>query len=534
MKIQARIPLYLVTAAALGSCTIHYYPNTPVKPTPTPTPTPTTTPAQRATKPASGKPTAAKSTKTVHTKSVASRVLPKRTRVTPPATSANNLPPNSPTYAERAPLAGFSVVERAAATDVGRGFDSISGRLGRSGCVDVLSSPAHGIRGARTSIDMMYVRNGYQLMDAVNVGAQASGIINLLSLGGKASYANSQSVMSDSEYLVLRVVVEGEKVAGKRFRLADSAKKILASKQRDKFYELCGDQFVAGYIPGIEFFVIAQVALNSVSDETTKSFGVSAGFPLLASVDIETAKSVYKAATQKLQSVHVFASGGDGTAELSITIKELLDNPTQFLPQAASSPAVLQLVLENYNAAENLPATASLLTYPLAREYLDTLIQLQRLTALQKLTTDAFVQHWEWWQGKLKDVSEECQWVDRGWLWSDWRTVCQQKTVPKALDGCQVAWLLDKRYQDQWSGNATIDQQACPGGTRPTSTRMCQEIRAAINKAPILLRESVLRCLERPVTCRTELANAARIRKPSNSEYYKACRPPLSGPNPTG
>jgi len=431
-------------------------------------------------------------------------------------------------------LAGFSAVERAAVTDIGRGFDSISGRLGRSGCVEVLSSPPHAIRGARTSVDMVYVRNGYQLMDAVNVGAQASGLLNLFSLGGKAAYAKSQSVESDSEYLVLRIVVEGEKVAGRRFKLASTAKKLLASKQRDKFYELCGDQFVAGYVPGIEFFVIAQVDLNSVTEETTKSFGVSAGFALLASVDIETAKSVYKAATKELQSVHVFAAGGDGTAELSIKIEDLLDNPTRFLPQVASSPAVLQLVLENYTAAEDLPMSVSLLTHPLAREHLDTLIQRQRLAALQKLTTDAFAQHWAWWQGKLEDVTSECKWVDRGWLWSDWQSVCQQKITPVKLDGCQVAWLLDKRYQEQWSGNATIDRQGCPGVTRRTNQRLCQEVRAAIAAAPNLLRESVLRCLERPGTCRAELAMATRIRTPSNSEFYQACRPPLKSPTNSG
>jgi hypothetical protein len=377
---------------------------------------------------------------------------------------------------------------------------------------------------------MMYVRNGYQLMDAVNIGGQASGIINLFNLGGKASYAKSQSVASDSEYLVLRIVVEGEKVTGNRFKLSGTAKKLLTGKQRHKFYELCGDQFVAGYVPGVEFFVVAQVQSGSVKEETTKSFGMSAGFPLLASVDIETAKSVYTEATRKLESVHVFATGGDGTAEISTKIEDLLNNPTKFLPQATASPAVLQLVLENYTAAEELPTGVSLLTYPLARDFLDQLIQLQRKAALQKLTTDAFAQHWQWWQGKLKDDVVECDLVDRGWLWSDWQTVCQQKVRPKQLDGCQVAWLLDKRYQENWSGNATIEREACPAVVR-TSSRFCGEIRAAIASAPNSLRESALRCLDRPSTCRTELTNALLIRTPSNSEFYRACRPPLAEPN---
>lgn len=526
MKNSASNFLYLWCATALAACTIHYSPT--AQPPATSNVRPTPKPAAKRTPP---KPTVAKKKPT--SAAVATvRPRPRRTASTRPLSSAATLPPNSSTYAERAPLAGFSIVERATATDVGRGFDSISGRLGRSGCVDVLNLPPHGIRGARTSVDMMYVRNGYQLMDAVNVGAQASGLINVLSLGGKASYANSQSTTSDSEYLVLRIVVEGEKVTGKNFRISETAKKLLSTNQRAKFYELCGDQFVAGYVPGIEFLAVAQVARNSVREEVTKSFGFSAGFPVLASIDIETARSVYKEATGTLQSVHVFAAGGDGTAEISIDIDELLAQPTKFLPKATASPAVLQLALENYSAVEGLPTRVSLLTHPLARQHLDALIQRQRLAALQKLTTDAFARHWAWWQGKLKDVTVECSQVDYGWLWSDWQTVCREKEKPVALDGCQVAWLLDKRYQELWNGNSTIARQACPAKPPRKSPRNCEEVRSAIARAPDALRESVLRCLEQPGRCRTELEGAMKLRMPTNAEYYQACRPPLTAPTP--
>lgn len=524
---------YLLRALAistLSSCTIHHY--AAPAPAPAPAPKPVAKAAPKAVAPAKPKAKAKAATKPVHTAAATPRPKPRRTTVPRPATgaAARTLPSDTPAYAERAPVTQFVMVDRAASTDVGRGFNSVSGRLGRSGCVEVADAPDQAIRGARTSVDLMYVSNSSQLFDAFNVGAKASGIINVLSLGGKAAYAESQAAVSESEYLILRIVVEGEKITGKSFELSDAAKKLLAAKHTAKFYEVCGDQFVAGYVPGIEFFAIVRTTRDALSDSMKESFRGSAGIPLLASVEIEVAKDYYNEATRKTKDVHVFASGGNGTTSITIDINKLLDNPTDFLPQAAASPAVLQLVVENYTSAEGLPSAASLETHPLAQNDLDTLLQLQRVSAVRKLTTDAFSSHFHWWQGKIQDKTEECKWVDRGFLWSDWQVVCKTKIASKALDGCQVAWLLDERYESTWNGTTTLDRQACPSAGLRRNPAMCKRLRSALERAPARLAESVLRCLDRPATCRAEATTAARLEIPTFSEFYRTCVPPLNSP----
>ena len=259
---------------------------------------------------------------------------------------------------------------------LGHGFDSLSG-LTRGACVD----RRHGGRiesgGASSVTQVFYARSKEEIMRQIGFSGGASfGIFGLgVNLGFEALDRDAQR--STTTFAVIRIQIEAPSETLQDYRLAKHAVETLRREGTGKFYEKCGDGFVAAIRQGGLFLGI--VALDTVANEDVKRLSGSAGVSFLGfGVEGEANYETRNYLERHRARYYIVQNGGGPGGWTSVKELESIDSLlrrardfTRSIDDGRTVPT--RLVVRPYQVSSNLPRRSSLWSLIEQRRFLDEL-----------------------------------------------------------------------------------------------------------------------------------------------------------------
>jgi hypothetical protein len=259
---------------------------------------------------------------------------------------------------------------------LGHGFDSLSG-LSRGACVEPQPVDRFEHRGANTVTQVFYARSKEEILRQIGFsGGISLGLSGFgLNLGFEALDRDVQQ--STTTFAVIRIQIEAPSETLRDYRLADHAVTSLRREGADRFYEKCGDGFVAAIRQGGLFLGI--VALDTVASDDIKRLSGSAGISLFGfGVQGGASRETRDFLEKHRARYYIVQNGGDPGGWSSVKQLESLDSLLQrakkFEGSVASGRSVpTRLVVRPYQVASNLPRKASLWNVIEQRRFLDDL-----------------------------------------------------------------------------------------------------------------------------------------------------------------
>lgn len=271
---------------------------------------------------------------------------------------------------------------------IGRGFDSLSGKT-RGACVVPRTAPTR--KGANRLIEtVFYARSKEEILREVGY----SGGVNfgLAGIGVNLGFEtlNRDRHSASTSFAVVRIHLEARSETLQQFELEKHAVDILRRDGPRKFYEMCGDGFVAAIRQGGYFLGI--IALESVSSQEARSLSGEAGVSFLG---FGVRGGAHRDASNFLDRhrarYYIIQEGGDPGGATSLqrleSIDALLQRAERFKRTVVDHDQAVptRLVVEPYQVTSNRPRRAALWDLTEQRRFLDQLAvhygELQRAEA---------------------------------------------------------------------------------------------------------------------------------------------------------
>jgi hypothetical protein len=259
---------------------------------------------------------------------------------------------------------------------LGHGFDSLSGST-RGACVERKPVDRFEQRGANTITQVFYARSKEEIVRQIGFSGGVS--FGLFGFGTNLGFEalDRDAHRSTTTFAVVRIQIEAPSETLRDYRLAKHAVETLRREGEDKFYEKCGDGFVAAIRQGGLFLGI--VALDMVADEDVKRLSGSGGVSFLGFGVEAGASRETRAFLEKHRARYYIVQNGGGPGGWS-SVKQLgrIDHLLQ-LAQAfeysidAGRTVPTHLVVRPYQVASNLPRRSDLWTMIDQRRFLDEL-----------------------------------------------------------------------------------------------------------------------------------------------------------------
>lgn len=258
---------------------------------------------------------------------------------------------------------------------LGHGHDSLSGET-RGACV-VPRPVSRAQRGGVWRRQVFFARNREEV--ARGVGFSGGVSLGIFGFGLDLGFENldRQTKRATTTFAVIRISFDSPSRSLVDYRLRDEAAETLRRDGAHKFYEKCGDGFVAAVRSGGLFLGI--VALDEVSDEDVQRLsgdaGVSfLGFGVKGGANRET-KQFYERHRARY---YVLQNGGGPGGWASVSelqdIDTLLRRADEFEREVQAGATVpTQLVVRPYQVTSNLPRRVSLWNLLEQRRFLDDL-----------------------------------------------------------------------------------------------------------------------------------------------------------------
>lgn len=258
---------------------------------------------------------------------------------------------------------------------LGLGFSSLAGKTRGDCVVPMRAAPRPGNN--RLVETVFHARSKEEILREVGY----SGGINF-GFGGFGLNAGFESLdrkaqSASTSFAVVRIQVEARSETLKQFALKNHAAETLRRDGPGKFYEKCGDGFVAAIRQGGSFLGI--VALEGVSSDDTRRLSGNAGvsflgFGVSGGANNETRQFLERHRAR----YYIIQEGGDPSGATTLQSLENIDNllkrAEQFKRAVGHGRSVAtQLVIEPYQVTSNRPRRADLWNLTEQRRFLDQL-----------------------------------------------------------------------------------------------------------------------------------------------------------------
>lgn len=192
---------------------------------------------------------------------------------------------------------------------LGRGLNGFTGAL-RGDCIEYTASIPSGFSGFGTRTDIKLIQSTEEFQREIGVSVSGSGGIGKLSIEASAKYDNSVKISGSSDYLMVRVKVDGPTIAMDTQALTPFATKYRENKQ--SFFVACGNQYVSEVQLGGDFIAILEFTASSETERTQVQANLRAA-TAVSSVNAEFKMSVERAQKQSSMRSTVIRHGTDET-----------------------------------------------------------------------------------------------------------------------------------------------------------------------------------------------------------------------------
>lgn len=262
-----------------------------------------------------------------------------------------------------------------AESSLGMGFDSISGQT-RGRCVDESKQAPKRHAGASVTTSVIYASTVEALTHELGVSGGASfGIFGVgVELGLEAVQRDHQS--RSRSYAIVEMSWTSSTSGLSDYRLTESAHDVLAKGER-RFYEMCGDGFIAAQQSGGHFIGI--IGLTGVTQDESERLSGSAGVSFLgfgarASTTDEARRFLDSHAAVYYVAQRGGNVGGPRSAAQLESIDALLQSADAFRSGIESGKDVVTgVIVRPYQVVSNRPRGADLLDLREQRRFLDAL-----------------------------------------------------------------------------------------------------------------------------------------------------------------
>jgi hypothetical protein len=149
---------------------------------------------------------------------------------------------------------------------LGHGFNDFTGQV-RGNCIDYRLVPPTAFTGYGSKTEIKLIQSAEDFKKEVSVSVSGSTGFGAVSVEASAKYDNSVAIKASSDYLLVRVRVEGASVVADSASISTEAQKYSASKE--KFFALCGNRYVSEVQLGGDFIAVLEFTANSETERTT-------------------------------------------------------------------------------------------------------------------------------------------------------------------------------------------------------------------------------------------------------------------------
>jgi len=241
------------------------------------------------------------------------------------------------------PTTGSAVVERV----LSQGVNTFNGDT-RNKCVDGTYQAPTSLAGSGYRFEVKLIKSEEDFSREVGVAVSGSTSIGIVNLDASARYNNSVSISATSDYLMVRIKVDGARIPFEPEKLTDAAK-LRANKR--SFFLYCGNSFVSEVELGGDFVAIMEFAANSQTERTDVQANLRAA-TAASSLNAEFKTSVQNA--QKKSSMHAtILRRGTGDAVPEVSIDKLIEYAREF-PKSLNlnNAVVLGVTLSDYGRVD--------------------------------------------------------------------------------------------------------------------------------------------------------------------------------------
>lgn len=246
--------------------------------------------------------------------------------------------------------------------ELGLGFDSLSG-LTRGKCVERKLATSAKRKGLTSREQVFYASSTIEIIDQLGLSAGLS--LGLKVFGLDFGFENITRTVSTSEsaFAVIRIEMEAPARSLSDYRLTNEARELLRREGSMRFYERCGDGFIAATEEGGVFIGIIAVQSTTREDleQTTGKGGVSfLGFGASGGTSKKTRDYLEKHRARYF----VLQQGGDidgwGSVEDIQSVDRLVQRASKFRAGVgAGRTTTTSIIVKPYQVASNPPRRAA-------------------------------------------------------------------------------------------------------------------------------------------------------------------------------
>jgi hypothetical protein len=148
---------------------------------------------------------------------------------------------------------------------IGAGYDTVSGDR-RGDCVANSALEEPDFKGQVVNFEMTSITSSDSLRKSLNISASASLKSGVHKGSAKTNFFQSTSVDSYSTYVLVSAKVQNQSKEMRGVKLTQDAWDALALSP-ERFTQMCGDEFVSGYVTGGEYYAIVRISSSSEAEK---------------------------------------------------------------------------------------------------------------------------------------------------------------------------------------------------------------------------------------------------------------------------
>ncbi len=278
--------------------------------------------------------------------------------------------------------------------DLGVGFDSLSG-LTRGICIDgAAASPSASQQGLSIREELFYAASVTEVVTQLGLSAGIRFGFSVFGANFGFDSLHCTTSKQSTAYAIVRIEIEAPPRKLPDYRLTADAQTLLRKSGPMRFYERCGDGFVAAATQGGTFIGI--IAVDGASQDDLRRITGTAGLSIGGFGANATASREVREFYKRYQARYfILQQGGDLGGATTVTdvfnIDKFLQHSTQFKRAVqAGRTTTTKVIVKPYQVASNAPKRAS---FPDLLEQRETLakiaIRFEELQDAEKLARDA-------------------------------------------------------------------------------------------------------------------------------------------------
>ena len=193
----------------------------------------------------------------------------------------------------------------------GRGYNSITGKLGSNKCVKIEFDPQYDVPSNNSDFKMKLIRTAAELTRETSAEAEANAKFLSFSAEASSKLREKEATKQLTDYLIIKNIVQMPPLVPVSQSITNVARKQLQESPQD-FHRICGDSYVSAIELSAEFFAV----LSFESNDSKKFQQVEASLEAAVAqggVKGSFKQSIETAASNSKTEYRVFKIGGHGS-----------------------------------------------------------------------------------------------------------------------------------------------------------------------------------------------------------------------------